>query len=229
VGQLSREIDAFIGRLADLERPAHCFNPYNSGDPRRDAIRRENLRLYFEESFVVEPATLLVGEAPGYNGCRWTGIPFTSERQLARGVPGHGLFGSGKGYRWTSGRDDGFTEPSGTILWGIVDELPRLPLLWNAFPLHPHRPGRPLSNRSPGAGELALHAGVLAELATIFGIRRCVALGRKAQRTLLSLGVEAEFVRHPANGGKRACREGLLGLLGREYSRERSCARGGES
>jgi uracil-DNA glycosylase len=190
-----------------------CFNPYASGDGARDGVRRRNLRLFLGETAAAGPQAALVGEAPGYNGCRWSGIPFTSERQLVRGVEGHGLFGAGKGYAWTSGRPEGYSEPSGTILWGAVAELPRLPLVWNAFPLHPHKPGQALSNRTPTQGELADHAHVLADLLALFGIRRIVAVGRKAQQVLGGLGLASEAVRHPANGGKAEFRRGLFEAL----------------
>lgn len=208
------DLNAFVAGLATLPPMEHCFNPYASGDDARDAVRRRNLRLYLGELAEARPDALLVGEAPGYNGCHWTGIPFTSERQLVRGVDGHGLFGAGKGYAWTSGRPEGYTEPSGTILWGVVSELPRLPLVWNAFPLHPFKPGQPLSNRTPTPAELRERAGTLAELMRIFSLSTVVAVGRKAQQVLADLGVEATAVRHPANGGKAEFRAGLLERLG---------------
>ncbi len=190
-----------------------CFNPYAGGDRERDAVRRENLRLYLREMATAAPTVMLVGEAPGYNGCHWSGIPFTSERQLVRGVAGHALFGPGKGYRWTSGRPEGYTEPSGTILWNIIGELPVLPLVWNAFPLHPFKKERELSNRTPTDAELEELSWVLRELSETFGIQRHVAVGRKAELVLGRLGFDCDAVRHPANGGKAACRAGLLELL----------------
>lgn len=207
-------IAGFIGLLAHLPPRPLCFNPYRSGDEPRDGIRRRNLELYLGEMVRLSPDTLLVGEAPGYNGCHWSGIPFTSERQLVRGAGTHDLFGPGKGYGWTSGRPEGYTEPSGTILWGIIAELPRVPLVWNAFPLHPFKPGNPLSNRTPTDEELRTHAHVLGALEELFPVTRYVAIGRKAELVLAGMGRQAAAVRHPANGGRNACRGGLLELLG---------------
>ena len=62
------------------------FNPYNDADFKFDktdavTIRRTNLKNY-HSSFAQKPTLLLVGEAPGPKGCRFSGVPFTSEYQL---------------------------------------------------------------------------------------------------------------------------------------------------
>src|SRR3954451_22989426 len=68
------------------------FNPYHDADAqldRKDAvkIRRANLKHYLA-AFAERPAILLVGEAPGPHGCRFSGVPFTSEHQIvARTLP----------------------------------------------------------------------------------------------------------------------------------------------
>lgn len=207
-------IDEALELLRGLPPLPDCFNPYASGDAPRDAIRLANLRIYLEEMTARRPRVALVGEAPGIHGCHWSGVPFMGERLLTRGVPRHGLFGPGKGYGWTSGHPRGESEASGTILWGIIADLPAPPFIWNAFPLHPHLAGRPASNRTPRAEELAACAHVLPRLLAIFPIQRVVAVGRKAEGLLAELGIHAAAVRHPANGGNRACRAGLLRLLG---------------
>jgi uracil-DNA glycosylase len=210
----TNKVRKFVSVLSGMEQQDLCYNPYGSGERQLDEVRCANLELYLDEMQKFKPRTMLVGEAPGYNGCRWTGIPFCSERQLVRGVGGFDLFGIDKGYRWTSGRPEGYTEPSGTILWGIIAELAELPLVWNAFPLHPHKPGKSLSNRTPTRTELLRFSGVLANMIELFGIERFIAIGKKAELVLGELGYEADCVRHPANGGKNACRDGLLKLLG---------------
>jgi uracil-DNA glycosylase len=200
--------------LRGLPAPPDCYHPYASGDAPRDAIRLANLRLYLEELAARRPRAALVGEAPGIHGCHWSGVPFAGERLLARGLPRHGLFGPGRGYRWTSGNPLGESEASGTILWGIIEELPAPPFVWNAFPLHPHPPGRPAGNRTPRPEELRACAHVLPLMLSLFPVGRVVAVGRKAEGLLAELGIPAQAVRHPANGGAPACREGLLRLLG---------------
>src|SRR3972149_2026648 len=49
--------------------------------PDAPQIRKANLRYYLD-SYKKFPPILLIGEAPGHKGCRFSGIPFTSEGQL---------------------------------------------------------------------------------------------------------------------------------------------------
>ena len=81
-------VDAFINSLQALPDLENVFNPWKDTDPVHDnpvldapAIRRENLRRYLLPR-VGQARWLLVAEAPGYNGCKFSGIAMTSERQL---------------------------------------------------------------------------------------------------------------------------------------------------
>jgi hypothetical protein len=62
-----------------------AFNQYRDWDPELErpdgaAIRRRNLRRYLET--FAGASYVLVGEAAGYAGCRFSGIPFTGEAQI---------------------------------------------------------------------------------------------------------------------------------------------------
>lgn len=64
------------------------FNQYRAVDENVDLsnahyIRQNNLKNYFC-SFSEMPSFLLVGEAAGPWGCRFSGVPFTGERQLCQ-------------------------------------------------------------------------------------------------------------------------------------------------
>ena len=120
-----------------------AYNLYAGDDGQ---VRVSNLRRYLAER--AEADVVALGEAAGYQGMRWSGIAFTSERDLARWGPP---------YRATSDRPNGWTEPSGTIVHRVLDQLgaEHRVILWNTVPHHPHHPGRPLSNRRPTVDEVA--------------------------------------------------------------------------
>jgi uracil-DNA glycosylase len=150
----------------------------------RSVVRRNRLAEYLDARR--RAPILLVGEAAGYNGARVSGLAFTSERQLT-GI--------------------GPAEPSATVVHrtllelGIADDV----LLWNVVPTHPHRPGRPRSNRTPTRAEIDASAPFLAAL--VRG-RRVIAVGRVAERAL-----GAPYVRHPSHGGARTFRENLAACV----------------
>jgi uracil-DNA glycosylase len=164
-------------------------------------LRLANLRSYLGERSGADIVAL--GEAAGYQGMRWSGIAFTSERDLLRwGAP----------YRITSDRPRGWSEPSGTIVHRTLERLEaeRRVVLWNTVPHHPHVAGRPLSNRRPTAGEIAAGAVFVQRLLQLMRPALVVAVGRVAEGVL---GAGAAYVRHPANGGATAFAAGLSELL----------------
>ena len=127
------------------------FNQYTADHGELDLpagaqIRCHNLRCYLEAFAAARYA--LVGEAAGYAGCRFSGIPFTCEDQLLGTEP----------LPWTQGRDLArssstadslWVERSARTVWAVLGQRADC-VLWNAFPWHPFRPDEPLSNRAPG-------------------------------------------------------------------------------
>ena len=170
--------------------------------PDAPAIRLKNLRRYLQER--EQAAVLAVGEAAGYQGMRWSGIAFTSERDLARwGLP----------YRPTSvGRSRGWSEPSGTIVHKLLDDLgaERKVILWNTVPTHPFLKGRPLSNRRPTAEEIREGARFTWRAIDILEPGIVIAVGRVAAAVL---GDDAVYVRHPANAGASEFIRGMRDTL----------------
>lgn len=123
------------------------------GDPRGAATdRRAALTEYLVSRWAAP--VILVGEAPGRNGARWTGVPFTSCHQLT---------GSGA------------KEPTATVVHRVVAGLGWASdvLFWNASMLFP--PG----NRDPRRAELDACTPVLDRVCCG---RRVLAVGRHAQR-----------------------------------------------
>ena len=205
---------AFVDRLAQAEPGQHSYNEYAYGDD-NNAIRRANLLRYLGRMAELHPPTLLVMEAPGYRGCRLTGVPVTSRKILLEGVPGLDIFGADRGYENTT--DAGFEriygEQSATIVWGTLGEIGRPVFIWNAFPFHPHQPGNPLSNRRPRKPETLLGAAFLRDVIEKYSFERIIAGGNVAHETLTALGIDIQKVRHPAQGGKNDFVAGLKAIL----------------
>lgn len=124
------------------------------------------------------PEFILIGEAPGYQGCRYSGIAFTSERLMLEGA----IPRIDRLVTRLSTRLKPFSEPSATIVWNTLTELgiSGQTILWNALQLHPHKPGQPWSNRTPTNAELALGEPALHLLTTAFPKAKLVAIGKKA-------------------------------------------------
>jgi uracil-DNA glycosylase len=195
------QLDPFLSRLAAMPAPPDSVNPW-SGETVYGQIRLQNLRLYFAQLLERGVDTLMVGEAPGYQGCRRTGIGFTSEPQLMAGIPGLDMLGAERGYQLSGEFSDRRKEPSATIVWGELARLDFVPLSWAAFPFHPHKPGLPNSNRPPKRAEIELGRPLLLELIDAFQIARIFAVGNVGHATLAAAGIEAPKIRHPAQGGK---------------------------
>ncbi len=176
------------------------FNPYLSDDPLVDLPgahlqRRVNLRAYLA-FFTTPPPLLLVGEAPGWRGARFSGVPFTSEAQLTRGeVPFEGC--------QTSSRAAPLQETTAAAFWTALDALAGQALAWNSLPFHPHREDDILSNRTPTLLELRQHADILSGVIEQLHPRQIIAIGHKARQFLRENSFDCLVVRHPAHGGSR--------------------------
>jgi uracil-DNA glycosylase len=84
-------------------------------------------------------------------------------------------------------------------------------ILCNTVPTHPHRPGQALSNRRPTVAEVEAGAPLAMRLVELVQPRTVVAVGRIAE-SVLPPGTA--YVRHPANAGGPAFREGMRSILG---------------
>jgi hypothetical protein len=186
-------------------------NPYREAFPELDGPaaarrRRRNLEAYLER--VGMPRLVLLGEALGFRGGRFSGIAFTSERQLA-GPAERRLPWAGSPFRATSRNPALWLEPSGSVVWDALRGEARGALVWNVFPWHPHGARGPLSNRTPERSLVAANLHVLETLLAEIDGARVLAVGRTAQAALAALGVEAPALRHPAHGGAEVFRRQL--------------------
>jgi hypothetical protein len=212
-GAPATNVDGIDGLLSELRlaRIGSTFNQYRHSGPDdvagAPAIRLANLRQYLEQRRGAD--IVAVGEAAGYQGMRWSGIAFTSERNLCEW---------GKPYQRTCRRTRVWSEPSGTIVHKLLheQEAERNVILWNTVPTHPHRRGNPLSNRHPMVPEIAAGRELTEHFLELVRPRVLVAVGRVSQAALGSLGQDARYVRHPANAGATAFRQQMAAILAAE-------------
>jgi uracil-DNA glycosylase len=185
---------------------ADLFNPYSDRLPDFDLptapeIRRGNLHRYFSDH-AKGVAVLLVAEAPGPWGCRFSGVPITSESQLLdAGFPLSGF--------QSSTREEPHTEYSASIFWPVVVPYYGQTFVWNTVPLHPHKPDRPLSIRTPRQSEINRFLPVLESVIAAMQPEEILAIGRKAENALQRIGRASIYVRHPSQGGARQFEAGV--------------------
>ena len=212
---ISADIDGFITSLATTH-PDRAFNQYAiGGDNESDnEVRRNNLRLYLGDMASRQVDTLLVGEAPGYQGSRQTGVPFMSEFIMLEGISEIDMFGEVKGYAKSAEFPDKiWKEPSATIVWGAMRDVVKVPLIWAAFPFHPFG-DTDLSNRAPTRAELEVGKPFLQEIIRLFKVTKIIAVGNQAKSSLDSLGYDVPKIRHPSHGGKNDFIDGLRVQIG---------------
>jgi len=190
------------------EKP--LFNFYQRCDlevdlPGADQIRQKNLHHYLQ-SFSERPSVLVVGEAPGWRGCRFSGVPFTSQAQLLSGdLPFTG--------RLSGCVSSPLNESTATVFWQVMRPYHPRFLVWNCVPLHPHRPGILLSNRALDRHEITCYHPILREMIALLAPRQVVAVGRAAQYALDAIVGPAVYVRHPSHGGATPFKEGIESAL----------------
>lgn len=193
-------------------RPANLlFNQYRDRDssvdlPQADEIRRENLINYLS-CYPKWPSVLIVGEAPGPRGCRFSGVPFTSEALLCKGaLPFIG--------RQSSINDLPYSENSAAIFWRVL--LPYYPkfFIWNSVPFHPYKQDEILSVRNPTRGEICIYSDLLSEIISLIKPKRIVAVGKKAEFALQLKGFASICVRHPSHGGANEFRTDIKKIFG---------------
>lgn len=179
---------------------ADLFNPYADSRPGVDLvdaarIRRQNLTAVLGFMCAEPIEEIWIAEAPGHNGGARSGVPLIAESRFDHFAALTGVVLE----RATTGPAMG--TPTGNAVWEHLDRRARLPLLWNTVLHHPHRPDDPATNRTPTAREITAFASTRALLAELAPRARVIAIGRVAQR---SWEGPVAYVRHPAQGGRRA-------------------------
>ncbi len=211
---LSSIWELFEKRIFAVGSSPGQFNQYRDRDLSVDeaagpGVRRNNLRGYLE-SFEKKPPVLVLGEAPGPWGCRFSGIPFTGERQLlTHALPFGGEQSSRNDPMRKLRKKTPYVSNSARLFWAAMLQYYPNFLVWNCVPFHPYKTEDILSVRTPTKKEILDYSDILAEMVSIMRPEKIVAVGRKAQFSLGYLGFRCNYVRHPSQGGAVRFRKGI--------------------
>lgn len=201
-------IDKFIDELSKEDSSPTLTNIYGLKN-KQGEICRHNLSVYLHKVLTQNSKLMLIGEAPGFLGCRLSGIPFTCEynltdKQILDIIKGE------KDYNIYS-EENPRLELSASIVWTQIKnwfyKYNSIPLLWNICPFHPHKVGNVMCNRTPTKKEIEKGIKYFQILIDIFKIEQVWCIGRKSQKALYSSGREYPYLRHPAHGGSKEFQE----------------------
>ena len=192
----------FVEQLGGLTFE-NAFNPYSSrcsvydlGDaPQR---RSQILLSLLKAASDRDVDSMWVGRDLGHRGGRRTGLSLTDDVHFHMHVERWGFSFE----RPTQSQV--VAERTAAIVWRILSQIKRSVFLWNVFPLHPHEPGSPFSNRPHNSAERRIGEEFLAELILLLRPRRLVAIGNDAFHTTRRLCSRSKVfqVRHPSYGGQ---------------------------
>lgn len=204
---------SFAAALSQTCLPS-VFNPYVDCCPiydRLDAarVRKRNLVRCLEAALAARVDTIWIARDLGYRGGRRTGVPLTDEIHLGQaGI----LMGGIALDRATRGPM--VAERTAAIVWSVLSRIGEPAFLWNIFPLHPHNPDDPFSNRRHTRAERDATWPLLTALIAMIKPRRIIAIGRDSGVALAGLDIPVEPVRHPSYGGQAEFIAGVLQIYG---------------
>ena len=234
--EFNKKVEDFIETLKnfDMEKMDNVFNPWKDYDKNHDfdasspQKRCCNLCKYLKKR--EDAKYILIAEAPGYQGCHFSGIPMTSERLILQDKYGLGKIGLNLQRTSKTNLTNepkivqvfGFCEPTATIVWNqIVDKIgidSKDFVLWNAFPFHPYKyENNMLTNRKPKKKEILDTKIILSLFLELFDKKqRIICIGNVSKNTLgniLKVDFKLDKVRHPANGGANDFRNEIQNLI----------------
>lgn len=204
----------------------NTFNPYSDRCAVHDLddaprSRSQTLQSVLEAATEREIDSLWIGRDLGYRGGRRTGLGLTDDVH----VHAHAERWELSIERPTKG--EAIAEQTAAVTWRVLSQINVSVFLWNVFPLHPHEPGNPFSNRCHNARERRAGEEFLSELILLLKPCRLVAIGNDAAQSARRLCSQPKViqVRHPSYGGKTrfsAQMGGLYDLNGNSVSEIRT-------
>lgn len=197
-------LDTLLYHLSHRDSSDRVFNPY------KERYILNNLKAYFSYHLTHKSKVLMVGEAPGHKGCRWTGIPFTSGDIIINSQMG--IFKE-IGHEITLYQIE--KENTAATVWEIMNTLDTQPVFWNAFQFHPHGIGAISGNRKPDALEIREGSVYLKQVYELFKPKKLCSIGRVGELILKRLFPDKEitYIRHPSYGGKEDFLKGVKQLF----------------
>ncbi|MEC3912593.1 uracil-DNA glycosylase [Sphingobium sp. CR2-8] len=204
----------FVERLASVQI-SNVFNPYCDHCEVHDlvdaaSIRRSNLEAILDLRKSTSVDSIWFGRDLGYRGGRRTGLALTDE--VAMFSAAGALKAGPKIARATHGTP--VAERTAAVIWSLINRLRRPPMLWNAFPFHPHEPEAPFTNRAHTTRERRLTGWAIEALIDRFDNPQLIAIGNDASKALSDLGFKHQTARHPSYGGQREFIETMERLHG---------------
>lgn len=181
----------------------NVFNPYADRCAVHDvqdapSLRSQALLQLLQAASMIEIDALWIGRDLGHRGGRRTGLALTDDVH----VPIHAARWKISIERATTGSI--MAERTAAVIWTMLVSVPAAVFLWNVFPLHPHEPNDPFTNRSHRQKERMAGEALLAELITMLRPRRLVAIGNDAAKVADRFAGVSDVVqvRHPSYGGQ---------------------------
>lgn len=192
----------FVQAVCDLQFE-NTFNPYTdrcSVYDRLDAPRTRAavLSAMIEKAAETPVDAIWIGRDLGYRGGRRTGLALTDDVNANAHMSRWGVITE----RPTTGT--AVSERTAAVIWTVLAQLDARIFLWNVFPLHPHEPDEPFSNRMHNSRERRAGEEILRLLIALLRPKRVFAIGNDAAQAIARIEEEVPVVpvRHPSYGGQ---------------------------
>ncbi|GAA6167883.1 uracil-DNA glycosylase [Sessilibacter corallicola] len=195
-------VNQFVKKLRQLHFE-NSFNPYSQRCDIYDyhnapQKRRKLLKQVLDIASEQGVDSIWIGRDLGYRGGRRTGLPMTDDTHFELNLNKWGI----NAERTTKGKE--ISERTSTIIWDQLKKIDVPVFIWNVFPLHPHEPNQPLTNRAHNAKERDAGIEILNDLIELLKPKRLIAIGNDAENALKKLNADVPVikVRHPSYGGQ---------------------------